>query len=110
MPEEEEMTVPEPEAVRGTQRKYLRGLAHSLKPVVQVGHEGLSEALLAAVVQALNDHELIKVRFGDHKTERRELSRQMADSVGADLVGLIGHVAILYRPAENPEDRKIVLP
>ncbi len=94
----------------GQQRKYLRGLAHAMQPVVQVGQGGLSDALVAAVDQGLTDHELIKVRFGDFKEQRRELSVAVAERVGAEVAGLIGHVVILYRPRPDPEKRRIVLP
>ena len=47
----------------GSDRKYLRQLAHPLKPLVQIGSSGVTDALIAAVDTALRDHELIKIRF-----------------------------------------------
>jgi RNA-binding protein len=94
----------------GSQRKYLRGLAHGLQPVVHVGKGGLTEALFEQVDQALDDHELIKVKFVDFKSQKRELSDQIGERLGCQRAGLIGHVAIFYRPARDPEARRIRLP
>ncbi len=94
----------------GTDRKYLRGLAHTLKPVVHVGRAGLTDTLVGSVDTALADHELIKVRFLEFKDSRRELAGELAERTGAEQVGLVGHVAIFYRPASDPEDRRVVLP
>ncbi|HSR67327.1 MAG TPA: ribosome assembly RNA-binding protein YhbY [Acidobacteriota bacterium] len=94
----------------GSQRKYLKGLAHSLKPVVQVGQHGLTEPLVEEFDRSINAHELIKVKFVDHKDERKKLAELMAERTASDLVGVIGNIAIFYRPAENPEDRGIHLP
>jgi len=93
------------------QRRYLRGLAHGLRAVVQVGQAGVSPALLAELDRALAHHELVKVRL--HSPEdKRASARSLADLVGAELCGIIGHTVILYRPdLEVPlESRKIRLP
>jgi len=89
------------------QRKYLRELAHPLKPIVQIGQEGVSEGVLGAVEQALLDHELIKVRMHEPE-DKRGMAAELAERSGACLCGLIGHTAILYRP--RPEEPTIVLP
>ncbi|MBW1645770.1 MAG: ribosome assembly RNA-binding protein YhbY [Deltaproteobacteria bacterium] len=98
--------------VQGFQKRYLRGLAHHLKPVVHLGQQGMSAGLLAAVNEALELHELIKVRFVDFK--EREIKRELAAAIGretaSELVGLIGNLAIFYRPAADEERRRIVLP
>lgn len=94
------------------QRRYLRGLAHGLKPVVFVGQKGLTATLSAAIDEALGAHELIKVKFVEFKEKEHKAAitaRIEADS-GAELVGLIGHTAILYRPQEDPQKRRIELP
>jgi RNA-binding protein len=89
------------------QRKHLRSLAHNLKPVVQVGQHGVSDAVVAAVNQALLDHELIKVRLYEPE-DKRGTSQELANKTGAHLAGLIGHTVILYRA--HPEKPKIRLP
>jgi len=93
----------------GTHRKYLRGLAHKLEPLVHIGQNGLSESVLSAIDQALKDHELIKVKFGDFKEDKDEICNQIADALKAECTGTIGHIGIFYRP--NPEKKNpIILP
>lgn len=96
--------------LRGNQRRYLRGLAHGLKPVVQVGKSGLSEGLLQSVDTALDHHELIKVRFVDFKSQKKEIAAQIDARLGCERVGMVGHVVIFYRPISDPEARHIALP
>ena len=98
------------EDLAGYQRRALRAQAHGLQPIVQVGKEGLSESLLGSVREALSAHELIKVRFVDDKERRRELAAELASAVDAALAGVVGHVAILYRPHPDEAKRKIRIP
>lgn len=92
------------------QRAYLRSLANELKPVVQIGKQGLSAQVLDKVDQELAAHELIKVKFLDYKDERRDIAAEIADRLGSNLVAVIGHVAIFYRESSDAEKRQIVLP
>ena len=94
----------------GAQKKYLRGLAHSMEPIVHLGKNGLTDSFLGNVDQALEAHELIKLRFVDFKDQKRSACAEIEARLGAALAGMIGHVAILYRPARDPADRKIGLP
>ncbi|MDE5898743.1 MAG: YhbY family RNA-binding protein [Treponemataceae bacterium] len=91
------------------QRKLLEKFAHPLQPVVIVGQNGVTPALTAKTAESLAVHELIKVKFNDFKDEKRELSERLSADCGATLVRLIGNVAILYRPAEKPEDQKYTI-
>lgn len=91
----------------GAQRKALRGLAHGLDPVVHIGKSGITEGVTAAVEAALDSHELIKVRFVDQHDRKAELAEELAGTTGAEVVGRIGHVAILYRAHPEPEKRVI---
>ena len=88
----------------GSQKRKLKSLAHHLKPVVLIGQKGITESLVKAVGKALEDHELIKVKFIDLKDEKVELSEKIVSETGAFLVNMIGNIAILYR--ENPECSK----
>lgn len=97
-------------ALTKTQREYLRKLAHDLKPVVQIGKNGLSDSLISSVNQALDAHELIKVKYQDFKEEKRELTEELADTTSATLIAIIGNTAILYREQRDPELRKVALP
>lgn len=94
----------------GQQRRHLRGLAHALRPAVQVGQRGLADAVVAEVDRALDRHELIKVRLSGDRDERRELAEGLAGHLEAHLVGTIGAMAILYRRQPDPEARKVALP
>lgn len=93
----------------GIQRRKLKSMAHELKPVVQIGKQGLSDQIIAATAAALVAHELIKVKFLDYYDEQRALAEQLADASGAQLVFLIGHIAILYRRNPDPQQRKVHL-
>ena len=94
------------------QAKYLRGLAHALKPVVFVGQKGLSPALLQTIDEAFLSHELIKVKFNDYKekVQKKEIAAAIENKTNCRMAGMIGHIAIFYRPYSEPEKRKIVLP
>jgi len=98
--------------LEGFQRKYLRGFAHGLKPVVFIGQKGLTPEVLLSAEKALERHELIKVKFNDFKgkDEKMEISGRIEKETGAKNVGMIGHMVIFYRQQEDPEKRKISLP
>jgi len=97
----------EPTPLRGAERQHLRGLAHSLSPVVQVGKGGVTDEVIATARRALDDHELIKVALHRPK-DKKALAGELADRTGAQLCGLVGHRVILYRA--HPERPRIVLP
>lgn len=94
----------------GADRKYLRGIANELKPLVQVGKSGVSDGLIGAVNDALDQHELIKCRFVEFKKEKKMLAPEIAKRAECEQVGMIGHVAIYYREHKDPEKRKIQIP
>ncbi len=91
------------------QRQKLCKLAQSMNADVIVGGGGVSDSLIAHVDLLMKTHELIKVKFNDFKDDKVELTNQIAAGTNSSLVRLIGNVAILYRPAEKAEDRKIKL-
>jgi RNA-binding protein len=93
----------------GRQRRYLRSLGHHLHPVIQVGHEGVTEALAREADRQLETHELIKVRVGESSPQdRHEAAAALADRTGAQVAQVLGRTALLYRARrEKPE---IVLP
>jgi RNA-binding protein len=93
--------------LRGYQRKWLRGRAHALQSVVQVGQSGLTEAVVAAVQSALLDHELVKVRLLKPEN-KKAMARELAERTEAELCGLVGHTVILYRA--HPEEPRLRLP
>jgi RNA-binding protein len=91
-----------------SQKKYLRGRGHDLKPLIIVGDAGLSESLIAEFQSTLAHHELmkIKVRTGDRE-ERAAMIDKLCDDYDAALIQQIGSVALLYRanPDKKPEKR-----
>ncbi len=97
----------ETEALTSSQRKHLRGLAHGLKPVVQVGGAGVSEAVVEETREALLAHELIKVRLREPE-DKKAMAAELAQRAGAELCGLVGHTVILYK--RHPEEPKIKVP
>jgi len=83
------------------QQRFLRGKAHALKPVVMLGHKGLTDNVVAETVQALGVHELIKVRIrAADRAARDALLSDLIARAECALVNRIGHVAILYRAAQ----------
>ncbi|MFH1082849.1 MAG: ribosome assembly RNA-binding protein YhbY [Pseudomonadota bacterium] len=98
--------------LEGFQRKYLRGLAHSLKPVVLIGQKGLTAEVLRSAKQAVERHELIKVKFHDfkEKEQKAELIELLEQETGSEIVGVTGHTTIFFRQQSDPEKRKISLP
>jgi RNA-binding protein len=97
--------------LKGSARKYLRGLAHDLKPVVHIGKGGLTEATKHAVEDALANAEVIKVKLlGADRDERASLAAAIDAAVGTTCVGLIGGIAILYRQHPDPDKRRITVP
>ena len=92
----------------GAEKKYLRGLAHNLNPIIQIGKTGVEGKVVAHIDLILRDHELIKVRFNEFKEERKELAAVIADQTQSDLVGMIGNIAILYREHPDKDKRKVL--
>jgi RNA-binding protein len=91
------------------QRRYLRGLAHDLAPIVTVAGNGVSEAVVRETARALHDHELIKVRVrSGERAVRDQMLAALAAQTRSALVHRIGHVGVLYRP--RPELPRIVIP
>jgi RNA-binding protein len=88
----------------GKQRRALRAQGHHLEPVVIAGQSGVTEGVLGAVTQALNDHELIKVKILEGPETRHEAAQRMAEGTGAELVQLLGRTALLFKKRE--EDSK----
>ena len=96
-------------ALTNAQTRFLRGQAHGLKAMLQVGGKGISDALVAEVDGALEHHELIKVKVAAGVREVRDaMVEELAQRAGAALVQRIGHTAVLYRPSKD--QRRIVLP
>ena len=92
------------------QRAYLRSLGHSLKPILQVGTDGVSEAFLESLEEAFNTRELLKVKVLEGAPEdAAEAGHAMADALdGVHVAQTIGRTVVLYRP--DPDEPEIQLP
>ncbi|HOV58508.1 MAG TPA: ribosome assembly RNA-binding protein YhbY [Rhodanobacteraceae bacterium] len=92
-----------------SQRRYLRGLAHDLKPVIQLGAKGATPAVQSEFDLALAHHELIKVKIpAEDRGDFAALARELAEAAGAELVQTIGRTAVYYR--RNKDEPKLALP
>lgn len=100
------------EELKGSQRKYLRGLAHNLNPAAFVGQKGMTPTLIDEIDQALDASELVKIKFNDfkEKAQKTAMSEGLAAQLKCHIAGMIGHVVILYRRHKNPEKRQIKIP
>jgi RNA-binding protein len=91
------------------QRKYLRGLAHPLEPLVQIGTKGIGDSVIEQIEAQLLAHELIKIRFNtESAVEPAEAADEVAARTRSELVQRTGRVLILYR--RHAEKPKIALP
>ena len=93
------------------QRSYLMKLASSIDPIFQIGKSSVTPELAAAVEEALEARELIKLHVLKNCFEDgRALVNQLAEATYAEVVQVIGKKIVLYREARDPKKRKIVLP
>jgi len=83
--------------------RELKSRSQKLKPVIHVGHDGITDALLAALDQTLTDHGLVKVRFTDHKSERKQLTAELAARTSSRQILLVGLTVTLYRTPSNSQ-------
>lgn len=95
-------------SLSNAQRRYLRGLTHGINPVVMIGDKGLTDNVLDAIDEALDRHELVKIRLRTDRETRRSLSEEIGRRFNAEPVHAIGQVACFFR--RNPERQVIELP
>ncbi len=98
----------EPFPLSGVQRRFLKQLAHPLKPLLHIGKEGVSEGFLNQLCEQIETHELLKARVLNNCMATREEIRAAIEGRGVAVVQRVGHVLTLYKP--NQEKRKIPLP
>lgn len=91
------------------QKKYLRSLAHDLKPFVMIGQHGLSESVIAEIESTMLKHELIKIKLRvSDRDEKQGIINKIIKFSETELVQVIGGVIVIYRPFEDNPD--IILP
>jgi len=94
-----------PVSLTARERASLKGRAHALEPIVQVGHGGLSDAVVTEIDRALTAHELIKVRVGGADRDEREATcSAISARTDAAEVQRVGKVLVLWRPNPLIED------
>jgi RNA-binding protein len=96
-------------SLTSAQKKFLKGLGHSLNPVIHIGKEGITERLITSISKALSDHELIKVSLLDNSDlERDDVAEQVSNSTSSELIQILGKKILFYKP--NPKKKRIILP
>jgi RNA-binding protein len=92
----------------GKQRSYLKGLANSIEPIMQIGKNGITDTVLKQIDDALEARELVKITILNNSLlEAKETANEVAASVGAEYVQSIGNRFIIYRESK---EKVIVLP
>ncbi len=95
--------------LNGKQRRHLRSLGHHLEPVVQIGKEGLSQGVFTAVDEAVERHELVKLRVGTEcPTPRKAVAEQLAAALGVQVAQILGRTILVYR--RHPTEPVLKLP
>ena len=89
-------------ALNKKQIKHLKAVAHNRKPVVTIGNKGVSASVIEEIKIALEHHELIKIKLpAIERKDRLAMANQVSDGAGADLVSIIGRVAIFFLPSSD---------
>lgn len=90
------------------QRAFLKSEAHSMKPIIQIGKNGLNDQIKTSVRNALDARELIKVILLQNTDEDiHDVAEVLEDEIGCDTVLKIGRILILYKESARKENRKI---
>jgi RNA-binding protein len=85
-----------------TQKIQLRRRGHHLHPLIIIGQHGLTPPVHVAIDEALNAHELIKIRVNaDDKPQRLDFIQQIIDYHQADMVQAVGHLVLIYRKKQS---------
>lgn len=93
------------------QRAYLKGLAMNLEPIIQIGKSGVTPDLTAAVAEALEARELIKISILKNcLDDGNQMAQMLAERTHAQVVQVIGKKIVLYKQAKDEKKRKITLP
>jgi RNA-binding protein len=86
----------------GKQAHFLRGLGHHLQPVVMVGKDAVSTSVIQSTQEALDQHELIKIKLQDGCiVDRKDVAAALAQECNAAVAQILGRTILLFRPSEN---------
>lgn len=87
----------------GKQKRHLRALGHSLKPLILIGKKEIEDSLIAEANAALDAHELIKVKLLEScMLDKHEASEMLSAACSAEIAQILGKTFLLYRPAKTP--------
>lgn len=96
----------------GKQRSYLKGLANPMQAIMQIGKDGVTDSFVAQLSLTIATKELVKISILESAADLdvKQTAFMLAERTGSEFVQSIGRKIILYREAEEPEKRKIVIP
>lgn len=86
------------EPLTNAQIRKFKAAAQLMEPMLKVGKAGLSDGFVQTVSQALDQHELVKIKFAEFKEQKKELAPMLAEKTGSHLVMRVGNVMVLHRP------------
>lgn len=94
----------QPEKLSTNQKKFLRGIAHGLNPMIIIGANGVTESLMNELESTLAHHEILKIKMSSaDREDRKKMVDYVLEQTGALLIQSIGKVCVIYRQAENTE-------
>jgi len=94
----------QPEKLTINQKKYLRGIAHGLNPMITIGAKGVTESLMAELESTLEHHEILKIKMASaDRDDRKAIVEYIIKETGALLVQTIGKICVIYRQNEDTE-------
>jgi len=94
----------QPEKLTTNQKKYLRGIAHGLNPMIIIGANGVTESLMAELDSTLEHHEILKIKMASaDRDDRKQIVDYILEQTGALLVQTIGKICVIYRQNEDTE-------
>ena len=93
--------------INSSDRKKLRSIAHHLEPSVIIGKNGYNDGVKVSIEELLDKRELIKIKFNDHKSLKKVISKEIESDTNSYVVGMIGNITILYKQNKDPEKRTI---
>jgi len=94
----------QPEKLTTNQKKYLRGIAHGLNPMIIIGANGVTESLMAELENTLDHHEILKIKMASaDRDDRKQIVDYILEQTGALLVQTIGKICVIYRQNDDTE-------
>ena len=87
--------------MQGGEKRKLKARAQHLDPMLKLGQDGVTDAFLASLDEALTRHGLVKIKFAARKDEKKNLAPQIAERTGSELITRVGNVAVFFRREIN---------